>query len=140
MYDPTAVRFADRVLNAGRLQVERVIVRERQQVETERLERIERLGRREKPTALARGLARQGHGRLEIREHDVAFEQSLDHRDGLWRGGTDVGSDHRLTRQRDRQGAGRRRLREHRRARSRQDRDGACRRRQHAAGFRHQSH
>src|SRR6185436_19928003 len=58
MYDATAVRFADRVLNARRLQVERVIVRERQQIETQRLERIERRGWREKSTALARGLAR----------------------------------------------------------------------------------
>ena len=91
-----------RVLNALHSQIERVIAGKRDQIKTEGLQRVERLGRREKSPALMNGLAFFGDGGFQVGENHVALEQALNRRHGLGRGLARVRAKHGLPRQRDR--------------------------------------
>ena len=101
--DLSRVRFPDRVRDSGRFQVERVIAGKRHQVETERLQRVQRLWRRQKPAAFPYRLALFRNGGLKIRKSHIALQQPLDHRQLRRRRSPHVRPDHRLPRQRNRE-------------------------------------
>jgi len=105
-----AVGLSQRIAHTRVLQVERVVARQRQQVEPQRCQCVERFGRREEPSAILNRLARFGDGGFQVREHHVAVQQSLHHGQGRRFRGPEIRADHRLARQHDRD---RRRLRGH---------------------------
>src|SRR4029079_13923664 len=77
-----ALDFAKGVVDARLPQIESVVVRQRQEVEAERGERVQRFGRREKAASAAgHRLSWRGDRSLEVREDDVAAQQRPDRRD-----------------------------------------------------------
>jgi len=112
----------------------------REQVEAKRLERVERLGRRQEAAPLAHALARQGHRAFEVREHHVALQQPGDDRHRLGRRGAQVGTEHRLAGERDGERLWRHRLRAGGHASGRRQQDGTRGRRKRATAIHGSSH
>jgi hypothetical protein len=86
--------FAKRVLDPGHCEIERMVVRQRDQVEPERLERVERLRRRQEPAVGVRSLLTDG--RFVVREDGVALQERRERRHDVRRVDPDVGANHRL--------------------------------------------
>ena len=104
--DLARVRLPQRVANPRHFQIERMVAGKRQQIETERRQRIERFRRGEKSPALGNRLAFFGDRGFQVGENHIALQQPLDHRHRRRRGRAQIRPDHRLPRQRNREHIG----------------------------------